>query len=55
MLCGVDPHRHLTTTSQVEVAATRRALMRRDELREQELDALAGLIIARLSEALNKK
>ncbi|WP_210492291.1 hypothetical protein [Patulibacter sp. SYSU D01012] len=54
LLRGIDPHRHLTTTDVVEVALTRRALQRTVDLRAEELDAQAVLIIQRLAEALEK-
>lgn len=49
MLCGVDPHHHLTNDDAVEVAVTARGAIRALELRQQESDYLANEIARRMS------
>lgn len=51
MLRGIDPHRHLTCRDPLEAAVTARATRRAIELRQQELQHLAGEIAARIARA----
>lgn len=55
MLRGIDPHRHLDDQDPVRAAVTARAARRAQQLRQQELDYLAGETAARLARALAGK
>lgn len=55
MLCGIDPHHHLTSTDPLEMVVIARATARRNELRQQELDYLARQIVRELAHALRSR